>query len=78
MKILFEESHPECRITVFHWNGKYIIKFERGDFEQVYKIRETEVAGDEEIKLLIKNKTFLASVKAHFKIMYQNVSENIK
>lgn len=54
MRIVNEIIHPECKITIFSWNSKYLIKFERGLIEQTYKVPETEVSGDEEINKLVR------------------------
>lgn len=56
MRIISEVSHPQCKITIFSWNNKYLIKFERGLIEQTYKVPEEEVRGDEDIKKLVVDK----------------------
>ncbi|MFA5246237.1 MAG: hypothetical protein WC380_13120, partial [Pedobacter sp.] len=43
MRIIAELPHPECKITIFSMNQKFIIKLEKGVFEQVYKISEMDV-----------------------------------
>ena len=42
MRILAEIPHPDCKISVFYMNQKYIVKFEKGNFEQSYKISELD------------------------------------
>jgi hypothetical protein len=41
------------KVTLMAWNGKYIIKLEKGDFEQTYKIGEMDVMGDDGAKELL-------------------------
>lgn len=43
MRVIAELPHPECKITIFSMNQKFIIKLEKGVFEQVYKISELDV-----------------------------------
>ena len=43
MRVIAALPHPECKITIFSMNQKFIIKLEKGVFEQVYKISEMDV-----------------------------------
>lgn len=43
MRVIAELPHPDCKITIFSMNQKFIIKLEKGVFEQVYKISELDV-----------------------------------
>lgn len=43
MRILAELPHPECKITIFSMNQKFIIKFEKGAYEQTYKLSELDI-----------------------------------
>jgi len=45
MRVLAELPHPDCKITIFGMNQKFIIKFEQGTLEQSYKIAEVDVIG---------------------------------
>lgn len=45
MRVLAELPHPECKITIFGMNQKFIIKFEQGTLEQSYKLAEADVIG---------------------------------
>ena len=54
MRIVDEIAHPACKITIFSWNMKYLIKLEKGLIEQTFKVPELEVTGDEDIKNLLK------------------------
>ena len=51
MRILAEIPHSACKITVFYMNQKYIVKFEKGNLEQSYKISELEyvISGVEDV-----------------------------
>jgi hypothetical protein len=49
MRLVRELSHPDCKITIFSWNNRYLIKLEQGLLEQTFKIAEMDVTGDEEV-----------------------------
>lgn len=53
MRLVKEVPHERYKIQIFQYNGKYILKIELGQFEQTYKIGETEVHGVEDIEKLI-------------------------
>lgn len=38
MRVVREITGKPCKITVFSWNEKYLIKLELGPFEQTYKV----------------------------------------
>lgn len=72
MRVVADIPHPAVKITVFAWNGKYLLKLERGPYEQTYKISEMEVAGDEAMKHLL-DETFIAEALALFQQMHGNL-----
>ena len=43
MRVIADLPHPDCKITIFSMNQKYIIKLEKGIFEQIYKISELDI-----------------------------------
>ena len=45
MRVLAELPHPDCKITIFGMNQKFIIKFEQGSLEQSYKLAESDIVG---------------------------------
>jgi len=47
MRVVKEIPNPSCKITVFSWNMKYLIKLEQGDFEQTFKVSELDVLEEE-------------------------------
>ena len=72
MRIVGEIPHPELKITIFHWNNRYLIKLEAGLFEQTYKIHEYDVASEEEVKKLI-DEQFLKSALERFNQMAESL-----
>jgi predicted secreted protein len=53
MRVVGEIAHPEIKITIFHWNNRYLIKLEAGLFEQTFKIHEYDVSSEEEAKKIV-------------------------
>ena len=53
MRLVKEVPHERYKIQIFQYNGKYIVKIELGQFEQTYKIGETDVSGIEDVEKLI-------------------------
>jgi hypothetical protein len=74
MRVVKEIPHPECKITVFHWNNKYLIKLEAGPFEQTFKINETDITGEEDIYKII-NKEFIEDAIARFADMSRSIDD---
>lgn len=68
MRAVADIPHPNMKITLLAWNGKYLIKFEKGDFEQTYKMSEMEIGGDEEAKALL-DEDFMEAVANRFNDM---------
>lgn len=68
MRVIGEIQHPECKITLFHWNNRYLIKLEQGLLEQTYKVPEYDIAHEDDIKRLISD-DFMASALQQFDVM---------
>jgi hypothetical protein len=74
MRVLTEIPHPAVKITVFAWNGKYIIKLERGSFEQTYKISEMDILDEADIPKLL-DETFIDNALQRFAEMNKALQE---
>lgn len=53
MRLLKDIPHDRYKIQVFNYNGKYIVKIELGQFEQTFKIGETDLYGLEDVERMI-------------------------
>jgi hypothetical protein len=53
VRVVADIPHPRYKIQVFLYNGKYMVKIELGQFEQTFKIAESDVAGLEEVKRMV-------------------------
>ena len=69
MRILAELPHPDCKISIFGMNQKFIIKFEQGTLEQSYKIAETDIIGGVNGVFELLDDAFIAEVLNHFSAM---------
>ena len=43
MRFVQAIPHPQFRIGLYAWNGKYIVKIEAGPYEQTYKVSELDL-----------------------------------
>ncbi|MBI2270793.1 MAG: hypothetical protein HYU69_10630 [Bacteroidetes bacterium] len=62
-------KHPKITTTIFQMNDKYIIKFEAGNMEQVFKIAQTEVGGIDTIDKML-TEDFITKVIERFNEMF--------
>lgn len=53
MRVVADIPHERYKIQIFSYNAKYMVKIELGQFEQVFKIGETDVFGLDEVKAMI-------------------------
>ncbi len=75
MRILAELPHPDCKITLFNMNQKYIVKFEQGQLEQSYKLSELDLSGGGVNEIFqILDETFMTTVVERFKTMRNDFS----
>ncbi len=63
MRIVGEIPHPNCKITIFSWNNRYILKFEKDYLEQTYKIDQYEVANENDLKKVVDEKFIQKALK---------------
>lgn len=77
MRVIGEVPHPSCKITIFNWNGKFLVKFEQGLIEQTYKVSEMDVSNEKEILSLTKS-PFIDKVMQRFQDMQHDLFEAIE
>jgi hypothetical protein len=68
MKFIKEIPNNYCKVLLFAWNNKFILKFEAGMYEQTYKVNEYDVSGEDEIEEMLGD-TFMINVVSRFKAM---------
>lgn len=75
MRILAELPHPDCKITLFNMNQKYIVKFEQGQLEQSFKLSELDLTGGGANEIFqILDEEFIVTVIERFKTMRSDFS----
>ena len=74
MRIVAEIPHPDCKITIFHWNNRYLIKLESGPFEQTFKISELDLTSEADVKKIL-NEDFIDQAMARFSDMSRSLDE---
>ncbi len=69
MRIVAELPHPECKISIYSMNQKFIVKLEQGPYEQSYKIEELNLTdGINELFQLLDD-AFIQTAIERFKSM---------
>ncbi|MFA5573474.1 MAG: hypothetical protein WC994_00315 [Brumimicrobium sp.] len=71
MRVVDTIPHERFKIQIFSYNGKFTIKIELGQFEQSYKIGETDVMGVADVKNMVTQE-FLNKVLKRFVEMRQD------
>lgn len=66
MRVLAELPHPDCKISIFGMNQKFIIKFEQGNLEQSFKLAETDVIDGVNSVFEILDEEFIQKVLSNF------------
>ena len=75
MRIVKELPHSACKITVFSWNQKYLIKLEAGDFEQTFKVSELDILEEELDEILTE--AFISQALKRFEDMRKSLYESM-
>ncbi|NJO01163.1 MAG: hypothetical protein HC880_05195 [Bacteroidia bacterium] len=75
MRVVANIPHREFGITIFAWNHKYLIKFEKENLEQTYKISEFDILSEEDIQSVLENETFMNKVAERFEDMRNDLLE---
>ncbi|MBT1712068.1 hypothetical protein KK062_27755 [Fulvivirgaceae bacterium PWU5] len=68
MRVVGEIPHPDCKITLFSWNNRYLIKFECGLLEQTFKVAEYDVLQESDLYTLV-DESFIQETLARFDAM---------
>ena len=74
MRVIAEIPHSHFKIQIFSWNGKYQLKIEIDQYEQTYKVSETNVNGLDDVKALI-TEDFLSKVMGRMISMREDWNE---
>lgn len=75
MRVLAELPNPNCKITIFGMNQKFIIKFEQGNLEQSFKIAEVDIVDGVNGIFELLDETFINTVLSNFEQMRTGFNE---
>lgn len=75
MRVVREVEHPKCKITIFSWNLKYLIKLEKGPYEQTFKISELDVTEPELDEILTDD--FILEAVNRFDDMHASLQKHL-
>ncbi len=78
MRVIAELPHPDCKITIFSMNQKYIIKLEKGIFEQNYKISELDIPEGVNGVFQLLDSEFIKSATERFNQMRSDFNQAYK
>lgn len=74
MRVIKEIPHVACKITLFAWNNRYIIKIEQGFFEQTFKINQFDVIDENEVVKMV-DEEFVGQCLARFEEMARSLAQ---
>jgi hypothetical protein len=77
MRVVHQIPNPHCKITIFQWNNRYIIKLEVDHLEQTFKINQFDVTNEDEL-LKILDETFIQEAILRFTTMDESIYQALK
>ena len=77
MRIVGEIPHTDCKITLFNWNNRYLVKLEKGYLEQTFKIDQFELASDGDLKRVVSDH-FIQAALVRFTEMEESLKESLE
>ena len=74
MRITKETNVDGLKVTVYHWNNKYLLKFENGRNELTYKISQMDISSDEDVETFLSDKEIISLVHKSFEKMDETLT----
>ena len=68
MRIVGEIPHDVCKITLFSWNNRYLIKLEYGLLEQTYKVNQFDIVSEADLYQIV-DESFIHAALDRFREM---------
>src|SRR6187455_2557154 len=53
MRVVGEIPHEVCKITLFSWNNRYLIKLELGLLEQTFKVNQFDIMSEADLYKIV-------------------------
>jgi hypothetical protein len=76
MRVVGEIAHPDCKITIFHWNNRYLLKLEAGLMEQTFKVSEYDISSEDDLKKIL-NDEFIEKAMERFQQMHLSLRSSM-
>jgi hypothetical protein len=77
MRVIKEIPYANFKITIFQWNGKYLIKIESGLLEQTFKINELDTTSEDDVIDLL-DEPFLEEALNRFLEMSKSLNKSFE
>jgi hypothetical protein len=77
MRVIKEIPYANFKITIFQWNGKYLIKIESGLLEQTFKINELDTTSEGDVIDLL-DEPFLEEALNRFLEMSKSLNKSFE
>lgn len=77
MRVLKEIQRPQCKVTVFSWNEKYLLKLEKGPIEQTFKISEMDITSEDDLEEIL-NEDFMQKADERFTEMMEALQQSMR
>lgn len=77
MRLIRDFTEGPVRVSIFHWNNKYLIKLESGPMEQTFKLNELELESEEQVRNLI-DQDFIQACIRRFDDMYTQLRNKLE
>ena len=74
MRVVGEIPHSDCKITIFSWNNRYLIKLEQGLLEQTFKVNEFDISGEPEVYKIV-DQPFIQEAIERFAAMSRSLRQ---
>ncbi|NJL74112.1 MAG: hypothetical protein HC892_02770 [Saprospiraceae bacterium] len=71
MRVIGYIEHPSLKISVFKMDEKYVVKFESGFYEQIFKFKADEYINGLEAVQRVIDAEFISSVERSLPAMHQ-------
>jgi hypothetical protein len=77
MRIIGEIPNQLCKITLYHWNNRYLIKLEKGYLEQTFKVDQFDLTSEKDLTTIV-DQVFIEKALERFEAMEQSLNEALQ
>lgn len=76
MRVIAELPHPDFKITIMSMNQKFIVKMEKGVYEQIFKVAEMDLTDGVNSVFELLDEEFLNKAGERFKEMNRDFKDS--